>query len=1022
MLRLGLDLGTNSIGWVLYQLDRNDPPEPCGFVDGGVLIFSDGRNPKNRQSNAAERRTKRGPRRNRDRMLRRRARVARLLHEANLLPSDDVQAASLRNLDPLRLRAESLDRPLEPYELGRVLLSFADRRGFKSNRKTDGGEDGKIRQEVRELRRRILQSGARTLGEYLWKRHKKGKTTRARLGNGLYPDRAMIQDELEAIQKAQSSNHPNLKRHDWDQIIDALMFQRALRPVDRGNCTLLPDEKRAHKAYPVFQHFRIWQDVLNIKVASPSEDGTRSLNENERNRIVEKLLTCKERTFDQLVADANLEEGTRINLESTAREKLEGDSTAVKLRSLKCFGKEWSRLTLERQQVVLERLLEEDDYVELESWLRDEFSLSEKAAEAVAGLNFVQGTSHLSKKAINKLLPHMKTGFRYDEAVVRAQLGHHSDHRGDGRSDSLPYYGSVLERHVVGRRQEGRNDAEKYGRVANPTVHIALGQVRRLFNAITEQHGKPDQVIVELARDLKQSLAERSSSEKRQKLGLERNERLRDLARQANVPEPSSGDLRKLRLWDEQGKVNARICPFTGQSLSVELVLSAATEIEHLLPFSRSLDDSMNNKVVVMRDANREKGNRTPFEAWGHDPVRWEKIRSNVKHLPIAKQWRFDEDAMEKWEGKVDFLDRQLTDNRYLSRMVKEYLEYAVNPNNIWVTPGRMTSMVRHRLGLNNILNDENEGTKNRADHRHHLIDAAVIGITSRSQLQKVARAMGKGEDGQRIIEKFHPPWDGYRSDLEALVERCVVWHRPDHFKFRAGYTTGSLHNETAYGIIEGPDTKGIMTLVETKTLDAINLKRLDDVRDLNLRERLKGLYAEIGDANSGAGNVWKVFVSEAERRLGVRRVRVLVRLGSGSLAFIFDKAGQPYKAYKTDGNAFMDIWLLPNGKTKGETISRFVAHKPNARSEVKANYPTARKLMRLHINDMVAIGNGEERRIYRVQKLAGSTVVAVDHVAAGKASELLPLRKSAGQILQSGLRKVSVDVLGRVKDGGPFH
>ncbi|MYJ46096.1 MAG: hypothetical protein F4070_00245, partial [Acidimicrobiales bacterium] len=76
MLRLGLDLGTNSIGWVLYRLNYADSPEPIEIVDGGVSIHSDGRNPKNRASNAADRRMKRGPRRNRDRTLRRRRRVA----------------------------------------------------------------------------------------------------------------------------------------------------------------------------------------------------------------------------------------------------------------------------------------------------------------------------------------------------------------------------------------------------------------------------------------------------------------------------------------------------------------------------------------------------------------------------------------------------------------------------------------------------------------------------------------------------------------------------------------------------------------------------------------------------------------------------------------------------------------------------------------------------------------------------------------------------------------------------------
>ena len=529
--------------------------------------------------------------------------------------------------------------------------------------------------------------------------------------------------------------------------------------------------------------------------------------------------------------------------------------------------------------------------------------------------------------------------------------------------------------------------------------------------------------MIELARELKQSEEQRRDYERRQAKNRERNDRLRELAEDAGNSEPSAQDMRKLRLWEEQGPVNGRVCPFTGRTLSVEMVLSDATEIEHLLPYSRSLDDGMNNTVVAMRDANQEKGNRTPFEAWGHDPERYDSILSRVRLLPKDKQWRFDDDAVESWEKDNRFLDRQLNENSYLSRIVREYLEAVVPPNRIWVTPGRMTAMLRRRFGFNGILSEESNGGKNRDDHRHHLIDAAAIGLTSRSQLQRVARATGRGDDGESILESLELPWAGFRSDLEALVQRCVVRHRPDHFRLDLMSTTGGLHKETAYGIVDGPDQNGVMTLVETKPLDSLDFMSLDDVRDPALRDRLKGLYMRIEEENAGEGAsaIRQLFAQRARGSLGVKRVRVLTRLGEESLAFIRNGSGHIYKAYKTHGNAFMDVWLLPNGKTKGETVSRFDAHQPGFRSRLKDECPAAKKLMRLHINDMVAIGEGKERRIMRVQKLSGSTITAVDHTAAGKAENLSPFRKSAGQVIQAELRKVSVSVLGRVRDGGPF-
>ena len=1035
MLRLGLDLGTNSIGWALYRLDGGDPPEPEALLDGGVLIHSDGRDPQSGASNAAQRREKRGPRRNRDRTLRRQRLLANLLHGLDLLPEGMAERAAARTLDPLELRARALDRALAPHELGRALLAFADRRGFRSNRKTDKGEDGQIRKDTGELRRRIGQSGARTLGEYLWRRRSRGGTIHARLGNGLYPDRAMVEQELHAIREAQAPHHPDIADDGWDAIIDTILFQRRLRPVEVGQCTLLPGEPRAYKAYPLFQHFRIWQEVANLEFAPPGE-GSRPLDRDQRERVALKLRGVRSQNFDRIAAVAGLPEGSRFNLESTARDRLDGDLTAAALGNRKRFGKGWAALPLERQQEVVERLIEEEDTEQVEGWLRDEFGLDAEAARETASAPLPPGTGHLSKAAIERLLPFMRDeGLPYDQAVRAADLGHHSDLRGDGALERLPYYGAVLERDVLGGREDGRTDAERYGRIPNPTVHIALGQLRRLFNGIAERHGKPDQVVVELARDLKQSREDRERDQRRIRDNRERNERLRALAEAAGHPDPSPHDMRKLRLWEEQGPPDARRCPFTGETLSIGKVLSEETEIEHVLPFSRSLDDSMANTVLSMRAANREKGQRTPFEAWGRDAARYRAILERADVLPPNKRWRFREDAMQKLEEKSDFLGRQLNDTRHLSRATSRYLQAAVPPNAIWVTPGRLTAMLRRAWGLNSLLSDG--GGKNRDDHRHHLIDAAVVGMTSRSLLQRVARASALAVDdlGGRVTDAVEDPWEEFRADVRAVVERCVVRHRPDHFRPARGTTTGQLHNETAYGVVA--DEGGKVTLVETKPLETLKPEALEEpldpknltrgVRDLHLRAQLRDLHASV----AAEGGDWSAFAERARERYGVRRVRVLTQLGEDSLAFITDAKTGAVKAYKTDGNAYMDVWLLPGGGTTGETVSRFNAHKPDYRSKVKGEHPTARKLMRLHINDMVAVGEGDERRILRVQFLSGQGITAVDHNEGGNLHQrvrdknldnyYVPLRVSASRVLAVGLRKVSVDATGRVLDGGPF-
>ncbi len=280
----------------------------------------------------------------------------------------------------------------------------------------------------------------------------------------------------------------------------------------------------------------------------------------------------------------------------------------------------------------------------------------------------------------------------------------------------------------------------------------------------------------------------------------------------------------------------------------------------------------------------------------------------------------------------------------------------------------------------------------------------------------------------------------GFRHDVGNLVERCILRHRPDHFtvlKDRKArrhvgrdVSSGSLHNDTAYGIVDGPNENGYMTLVETKTLASLNAAKfkglvdpdkLDGIRDRALRGRLRELWDRVAAGGGGDAEKWGRFVERAWREHGVRRVWVLLRQGEDSLAFIRDESGRVYKAYKTDGNAYMDIWQLPNGNTIGETASLFDAHQPGFRSEIKRDYPTARKLMRLHRDDMIAIGEGDERRILRVKELFGQRIVAVDNRRGGRAKEMTLINKRATRVLKEGLRKVSVDVLGRVQDGGPF-
>ena len=217
--RLALDLGTNSLGWCTIGLDAHGVPSHVH--DAGVRIFQSGRDEQTKQSLAEGRRLARGTRRRRDRYIRRRDQLRHWLATCGLMPLDPTERQTVARLDPYRLRYEGLDRPLLPYELGRVLFALNQRRGFKSGRKTESPEDKSAIKEAQALEDAIAQVSCRSLGDYLWQYHQtqnkeeleagiaRVQNVRARPGSiGLYPLRKMYEDSILSgeINNANSNN------------------------------------------------------------------------------------------------------------------------------------------------------------------------------------------------------------------------------------------------------------------------------------------------------------------------------------------------------------------------------------------------------------------------------------------------------------------------------------------------------------------------------------------------------------------------------------------------------------------------------------------------------------------------------------------------------------------------------------------------------------------------------------------------------------------------------------------------
>lgn len=985
--RLGLDVGANSLGWYMVWLDEESKPVALG--PGGVRIYPDGRDPKTQTSNAAERRVARGARRRRDRYLERRNALMAALIEHGLMPDQEGARKALEKLDPYELRARALDDQIPLHHLGRALFHLNQRRGFKSNRKSDGGNDekGAIKDAASKLRQAMTESGAPTLGAFLYHQVQDGASARVRnISTGAkaaydyYPTRDLLEDEFAAIWRAQSAHHAELTEALRDELHQIIFYQRPLRPQPVGKCSLDParspddaDGFRLPKAHPLTQQFRIWQEVRNLTVGETGQP-QRPLSKDEGDKVALALMQSNKISFDKMRKLLSLPETAHFNLESDRRKELLGDLTAQKLAAKKCFGKAWRGFPFDRQVEIVERLLEEQDEENLISWLQYETGIDAATAETIAETPLPDGYGRLGRRAISAILPHMKEGgLGYSDAAEAAGYDHAKGPTGE-ILDRLPYYGEWLQDQLVGTGDPTHSNEKRWGRFPNPTVHIGLGQIRRVVNGLVKKYGPPEQIVVELARELKNSQIQKNEIAKQQKENQAKNDQRRALLEQEGQT-VNGANLARLRLWEELNPDDPldRRCPFTGEVISIKRLFSAEVETEHLIPFQMSLDDSAANKTLSMRDANRAKGKRTPYAAFGHSPTingrsySWEDVSGRAANLPKNKRWRFEPGAEKQFEVQGGFLARQLNETSWLARLTRQYLSCLTDPYQVWVLPGRLTSMIRRKWGLNSLLPDHNfTNAKNRADHRHHAIDALVTALTDRGLLQNMARAY----DDVRDRIEVPLPWETFRDDLEAALKTMTVSHKADHG------VQGKLHEESAYGFNRN-QAEGEGNLVYRKALVDLNENEIDRIRDAVIRTALQAYVEQAKKEGKKLAEALTEFGSKEMGHSfaphGIRHVRITKPEKPDYLIPICDRSGEPYKAYSAGKNLFVEIYETPDGKWHGEAATMFQANQKNYARRWQAEHPDATFVMRIYKGDTLKLDNASGAKIYKVYQLEPS-------------------------------------------------
>ena len=469
-------------------------------------------------------------------------------------------------------------------------------------------------------------------------------------------------------------------------------------------------------------------------------------------------------------------------------------------------------------------------------------------ASVLANISLALDYGSLSAKAIRKILPHMMKGYEYSEACKMAGYNHSAR--------------SLTKEELANKEYKSRLDTIKRNSLRNPVVEKILNQMINVINEIIKTYGKPDEIRIEMARELKKSQEERELLDAAIRKNTAESEKLRkELEEEFGIQHVTRNDILRYKLYNEL-KLNGYKTFYSNTYIPREELFSKRFDIEHIIPQSRLFDDSFSNKTLEVRDINIEKGNMTAYDyvAGKYDEKYLVDYESRVEELfaqKVISRTKRNNLLMKEEDIPSDFLERDLRDSQYIARKAREILEELVPF--VVTTTGAVTSRLREdwqlvnlmqelnwdkydALGLTERYTDKNgnivkrikDWTK-RNDHRHHAMDALTIAFTKRSIVQYLSNMNARSDKSGSIYgieqkelhrdEKDHKlvfnapmPLNEFRAEAKKHPESIlvsikaknkVVTKNINKGKTKDGHQRkvqltprGALHNETVYGKI----------------------------------------------------------------------------------------------------------------------------------------------------------------------------------------------------------------------------